>query len=723
MQQLEDVEAAVDAVIARVGKQLRLAAPLAIGKPNHLLNAFYRRAKRDPRLGLHIFTALTLERPRGQSELERRFLEPFVERVWGDYPDLDYERDRTAAGGLPPNVRVTEFYVYAGKLLGNAGAQRDYVSTNYAHVARDLVERGINVVAQQVARGRVDGRPVLSLSCNSDVAPDLLRGLRARGSQHVLVVQVNARLPFMYGEDALVDEQAVDLLIDDPAQYHALFATPKTAVTEAEYLIGLHASTLVRDGGSLQIGIGAIGDALVYALKLRHERNAAYLRVLDALHIRERFGDVIERVGGTAPFVRGLFAPTEMLVDGFRHLIEAGIVKREVYEDLPLQRIVGRAEVRPAPSLELIDALIEAGAVAPWLDAASLAYLQRWGILLPAVRLDGELLCLPDGTRVARDLRASETRTALSAQGLGPRLLHGRVVHAGFFLGPQSFYDWLHGLPEADRRRIDMRTVTKVNQLYGHEPLARAQRRDARFVNTGMMATLLGAVVSDGLESGQVVSGVGGQYNFVAMAHELEGARSVLQVRASRIVKGEQVSNVVYEYGHATIPRHLRDLLVTEHGIADLRGKTDQEVVQATLAISDACAQLALQARAVEAGKLDPSWRLPEPHRHNVLAERERALRAFRGEGLFPAYPFGTELDAQEIELGRALRALKERMGSLAGELGAFAAAATTGGEGEDVQPLLARMGLDDPQSAKETVYARLLAAELRRQRSLAQEE
>ena len=54
-----------------------------------------------------------------------------------------------------------------------------------------------------------------------------------------------------------------------------------------------------------------------------------------------------------------------------------------------------------------------------------------------------------------------------------------------------------------------------------------------------MMITLLGAAASDALEDGRVVSGVGGQYNFVAMAHELPGGRSVLQVRSTRDERGE----------------------------------------------------------------------------------------------------------------------------------------------------------------------------------------
>jgi acyl-CoA hydrolase len=620
------------------------------------------------------------------------------------------------AGKLPGNVRVREFYLYAGKLLSQSSAQREYISTNYTHVARDLLERGVNVLCQAVSHGVVDGKPMFSLSCNADVSPDVLRGLANVDYPYVVVAQVNGQLPFMYG-DALVPEETFDFVVDDQSQYHRPFPTPKTSVSDPEYLIGLYASTLVRDGGSLQIGIGAIGDALTYALLLRHTRNAEYLRVLDALSIRQRFSDVIARVGGTAPFERGLFAPTEMLVDGFMHLIEAGIVKREVYDDLAIEQLLADGRIEHRVSLATLDALLDARAVPVQLDADALAYLQRFGVLRAELRLDASGLRLPDGAHVAPDLRDPETRRQLTAQGLGEHLRDGKVVHAGFFVGPERFYDWLRALPEAERRRIDMRTVTRVNQLYGHEPLARLQRRHARFVNTGMMATLLGAVVSDGLDSGRVVSGVGGQYNFVTMAHALPEARSILQVRATRPTRGELVSNIVYEYGHTTIPRHLRDLLVTEYGIADLRGRTDEEVIAATLAVTDAAAQPALIERAQHEGKLSSSYAVPELHAGNHAERYAKVFAELRRQGLFPAFPFGTELTEQEVELSRALRALKERMSSVPGELAALTAAAAHGGTGPDVQPLLERMGLADPEGATQTLYARLLASELRRQR------
>ena len=65
----------------------RAGAALALGKPNPLVNEFYRRAVRDPKIELRIFTALSLRKPSANNELERRFLEPFVARVFGNYPN------------------------------------------------------------------------------------------------------------------------------------------------------------------------------------------------------------------------------------------------------------------------------------------------------------------------------------------------------------------------------------------------------------------------------------------------------------------------------------------------------------------------------------------------------------------------------------------------------------------------------------------------------------
>jgi Acetyl-CoA hydrolase/transferase C-terminal domain len=259
-----------------------------------------------------------------------------------------------------------------------------------------------------------------------------------------------------------------------------------------------------------------------------------------------------------------------------------------------------------------------------------------------------------------------------------------------------------------------MRGVAFVNQLYGADQELRIlQRRAARCINTTMMVTLLGAAVSDGLESGRVVSGVGGQYNFVAMAHALPGARSILCVRATRTRHGRTNSNILWSYGHATIPRHLRDIVITEYGIADLRGRTDEEVIAALLNVADSRFQEQLLSAARAAGKIDPAYRIPEAFRHNLPQRLSGALKSFRERGLFSDYPFGTDLTAEEIALTGALRLLEGRTATPLGRVRTVLAALAGRAPGERHAAALARMGLKEPRGIRERLLRRLLVLAL----------
>ena len=175
---LGDLDSCVQAIIERVGQRLVVGTPLGIGKPNHLVNALYRRVARDPSLHLTIMTALSLERPLGKSDLERRFLEPFADRVFGDYPELEYMR-ALHTGTLPANIQISEFYFKSGGLLRNAHAQQHYVSSNYTHVVRDMLAAGVNVILQMVASQARNGYIRYSLSGNPDLTLDIQPPMRA----------------------------------------------------------------------------------------------------------------------------------------------------------------------------------------------------------------------------------------------------------------------------------------------------------------------------------------------------------------------------------------------------------------------------------------------------------------------------------------------------------------------------------------------------------------
>lgn len=614
---LDAIDDAVEHVIRRTRGDIRLGIPLGLGKPNHFVNALYRRAAAEPSIALTIYTALSLHPPSAKGDLGRRFMEPFAERVFGDYRPLTYV-EAQRADELPPNIRVREFFFPPGEMLGSASAQQSYMSVNYSHVAAELDRLGINALAQIVARR--DDR--LSLSCNPDVTLDLAPRMarrRAAGEAIVLVGQIHRALPFMEGP-AVVDPGFFDLLVDDPAAESALFGTPDMPVDTRDHCIGLHASGLVRDGGTLQIGIGALGDALAWHLLRRHRDNAGWRRLRDALDPGDAFAHAIDGIGGRDAFDEGVYGCSEMFTLGMLDLLEAGVIRRTV----------------------------EGG-----------------------VRL-----------------------------------------HAGFFLGPPRFYRRLRDLDPELRAAIHMTGVGFTNRLGDDIARKRAQRRGARFVNTAFTATLLGAAVSDQLPDGRVVSGVGGQYDFVRQAHALDDARVVMMLRSWRQRGGEAQSNLVFRFGHQTIPRHLRDVFVTEYGVADLRGRTDAECIAAMLAIADSRFQPALLEEAQAAGKIARDHAIPECHRHNT-PERLDAIAAEADDGALPRFPLGSAFTDVEQALVAALGWLERQRGDKhylrLGHKALFEPGAP-----DRFAPHLARMGLGEATGVRARLHRRLLLAALR---------
>jgi len=582
-------EIAVRNILDTVGREVVLGLPLGVGKPVPLVNALYERACNDPEIHLRILTGLSMAPPSRGTGLARRLLEPLVTRIYGGRPVLDYAVDRRR-GVLPDNVEVLEFYLSPGELLNAPRAQQEHLSSNYTHAARDFLAQRPNVVAQLVAP-HPEGADRVSLGSNPDLTLDLLPAVD-RGDIH-LVGQTNPQMPY-FGGDAELERSRFAEIVEGPA--YDLMGPPNPPLDLVDWAVGLQASSLVRDGGTLQLGIGSLADAVAGSLVRRHDDNGAYRAMLADLGVVPRPG-----IGDAEPFEEGLFANTEMLSPAFLGLLEAGVLSR---------------------------------------------------------RADGQ-----------------------------------HVVHGGFFVGSSGFYRRLRTLSPAERDRFRMTSVSWVNELYGDERTKRAQRRHARFVNQAMMVTGLGAAVSDGLEDGRVVSGVGGQYNFVSMAHELVDGRSVLMLPSTRRHDGEVESNLRWSYGHCTIPRHLRDLVVTEYGVADLRGKPDEAVVKGILSITDARFQPALQAAAVRAGKLSADFEIPRTWRANRPERIERALASHRDAGRCPTFPWGSELTEVEATLGRALRRLKgaSKRRRLPGldELGAIVAPP------ESARPYLERMQLD----------------------------
>jgi len=613
-----DPEAIAEDIIRDVGPNLVVGLPLGLGKANHVINALYARASADRSISLTLFSALTLEKPKPSNLLERRFIAPVIDRLFGGYPDLAYA-DALHAGELPPNIKVIEFFFLAGRWLHVPFAQQHYISANYTHASSYLLARGLNVVTQLVAKRVVDGVARYSLSCNTDTTLDILRARAEGRAAFKLVGQVNSELPFMPGAGDLPAEE-FSAVLDSPATDFPLFAPPSEPITDAKYAIGLHAASLVRDGGTLQIGIGQIGDALAQGLIVRHRDNAQFCGIMKQLSANAEGPSAPE----TSGFEKGLYGVSEMVTEAFIGLIDAGILKREV---------------------------------------------------------------------------------------------DGVVLHGAFFLGPKSLYRALREMSPDQIARIQMMPVSFTNEIYGDEVSKRRARVEARFVNVAMMATLMGAVISDGLEDGQVVSGVGGQYNFVAQAFALSGARSMLSVEATRQAGAKARSNILWSYGHETIPRHLRDVVITEYGIADLRGKSDADVIAAMLGVADSRFQDELARQAKDAGKLPKGFQIPAAHRENFPQRIARALKPAREAGLLPSFPFGSDFTDVEQRLIPALQILQNAQATPQRLPGLLWQGWTRVPDAAD-RECLARLGLDKPASLSERAYRALVSAALARSRA-----
>lgn len=621
--QFDSPDQLASAIVHSIGKKVVLGLPVGLGKAVHVANALFEKAVSDPGISLTIFTALTLEVPQAGSDLERRFLKPLAARLYSEWPSLAYA-EAVRRQELPQNIRVREFYFRPAAYLGNKLAQRTYTSLNYTQVAGELLKLGVNVIAQLVARDDVNGN--LSLGTNPEVTLDLLPELerrRAAGAPFALVGQVNDDLPYMYGDAELALDR-FDFLLDAPACRYPMFGLPNRKVTCRDYATGMHVASLVPDGGTLQLGIGSLSDAVAHCLILRQREPQVFRDVLVRLPGGPASGRRPDLPLYTEPFREGLYIATELLSDAAFALFDADIVHRG------------------------------AG--------------------------DGDETCL----------------------------------HAGFIIGSRALYERLRTMPESRRRLISMTSISFVNRLYGEETVKRRQRRNARFVNETMMVTLLGAAVSDSLDEGRIISGVGGQFDFVRMALALDDAHSILVFGSRRLHKGKPQSNILWQYGHTTVPRHYRDLFANEYGIAATRGQCDEDIIASLLNVADSEFQSSLLESARNAGKIATDYAIPGNAADNTPA----ALAAvFNDDALashFPPYPLGTDFTPVEQQLADALTWLKNSTAQRGSRIRTLAAA-TILRPADRHREALERMELSDPGTLGERISQRLLALALSR--------
>jgi acyl-CoA hydrolase len=161
-----------------------------------------------------------------------------------------------------------------------------------------------------------------------------------------------------------------------------------------------------------------------------------------------------------------------------------------------------------------------------------------------------------------------------------------------FAAGEAELYQWID-----EQRDVRFLPVELVN-----DPAVIAANRRFVSINGALAVDLAGQVTADTL-GGRQFSGIGGHEDFLAGAGlELED-RSLVCLPSIAVIDGRPVSKIVDQFSRGTIvttPRHQVDVVVTEHGLAELRGLTIRQRARALAEISDPSVRDELRAAAEE---------------------------------------------------------------------------------------------------------------------------
>lgn len=169
---------------------------------------------------------------------------------------------------------------------------------------------------------------------------------------------------------------------------------------------------------------------------------------------------------------------------------------------------------------------------------------------------------------------------------------HQRKVVTTFALGTRALYDWLHENPMIEAHPCD----------HTNDPAVAAQNRRLISINSAISIDLGGQVNADSIGQ-RIYSGVGGQVDFVRAAARSEGGRSIIALPST--AQGGTVSRIVPVLAPgAGVVTSRADVhtVITEHGVAELYGRSLRERAEALIAIADPGFRGELRAAA--AGRL-----------------------------------------------------------------------------------------------------------------------
>ena len=152
----------------------------------------------------------------------------------------------------------------------------------------------------------------------------------------------------------------------------------------------------------------------------------------------------------------------------------------------------------------------------------------------------------------------------------------GKIITT-FGLGTRPFYDWLH-----ENNAVEAHPCDHTN-----DPVQAAQNERLIAINSAISVDLTGQVNADSIGS-RIYSGVGGQVDFIRAANLSTDGRAIIAMPST--ARDGKISRLVprlAEGAGVVTSRADVDTIITEHGVAELRGKSIAERIEALIAIAD----------------------------------------------------------------------------------------------------------------------------------------
>lgn len=152
---------------------------------------------------------------------------------------------------------------------------------------------------------------------------------------------------------------------------------------------------------------------------------------------------------------------------------------------------------------------------------------------------------------------------------------HGKMV-ANFLMGSKKLYRFVHNNPQVEMKTVD----------YTNDPFIIGQNDKMISINSALQVDLVGQVCADTLGYKQF-SGVGGQVDFVRGCSRSRGGKAIIAMPSTASGgKYSRIVNTLMEGASVTTSRNDVQYIVTEQGVADLRGKSIRKRAEALISIA-----------------------------------------------------------------------------------------------------------------------------------------